>query len=85
MTATGRRDVDGVEPDPQAGEPAAPRRSLMARLDAIEGLPILLVFVIVLVVFMVLAPGTFLGHRIYKSLLITAPPLLIAPASASAL
>ncbi|MEE8270169.1 MAG: ABC transporter permease [Alphaproteobacteria bacterium] len=77
MTATGRRDVDGVEPDPLADTPAAPRRSLMARLDAIEGLPILLVFVIVLVVFMVLAPGTFLGHRIYKSLLITAPPLLI--------
>ncbi|NNG04649.1 MAG: ABC transporter permease [Inquilinus sp.] len=56
---------------------AAPRASPLAVLGRVEGLPIVLVFLLVIAVFMVLAPNTFLGDRIYKSLLITLPPLLI--------
>jgi len=42
-----------------------------------EGLPVILVFVLVLAIFMVAAPGTFLSDRIYASLLITLAPLLV--------
>lgn len=71
MTAT-------VHKTPAAqGSNPAPRRSPLSVLGRIEGLPIMLVFLLVLVVFMVLAPNTFLGDRIYKSLLITVPPLLL--------
>ena len=71
MTATVHKT-----PAAQASNPA-PRPSPLSALGRIEGLPIMLVFLVVLAVFMVLAPNTFLGDRIYKSLLITVPPLLI--------
>lgn len=57
--------------------PAAPRRPLIARLLATEGVPILLVLIVVLVVLMALAPNAFLGWRTYISVLINYQPQII--------
>ena len=57
--------------------PAAPRRPLIARVLATEGVPILLVLVVVLVVLMVLAPNAFLGWRTYVSVMINYQPQII--------
>jgi simple sugar transport system permease protein len=50
---------------------------MLQRLMLIEGLPIILVFAVVVGIFMYLAPGTFLSGRIYITLLITMAPLLL--------
>jgi len=54
-----------------------PQGSLVGRLLAVEGVPILLVLIVVLVVLMVLAPNAFLGWRTYISVLINYEPQLI--------
>lgn len=43
----------------------------------IEGLPIILVFVLILALFMYSAPNVFLAPQIYTTLLSTAPPLIL--------
>jgi simple sugar transport system permease protein len=50
---------------------------MLQRLNSIEGLPIILVFAVVVGIFMYLAPTTFLSDRIYATLLITMAPLLL--------
>ena len=50
---------------------------MLRRLNSIDGLPIILVFAVVVGIFMYLAPGTFLSDRIYVSLLITMAPILL--------
>jgi simple sugar transport system permease protein len=51
----------------------APSRTL----PRIEGLPIILVFGVILALFMVEAPSVFLAPNIYTTLLSTAPPLIV--------
>ena len=43
----------------------------------VEGLPIILVFALILALFMYTAPGVFLAPQIYVTLLSTAPPLIL--------
>jgi ribose/xylose/arabinose/galactoside ABC-type transport system permease subunit len=43
----------------------------------IEGLPILIVLLVIVGIFMITAPQSFLGSRIYMSFLATVPPPLI--------
>jgi simple sugar transport system permease protein len=50
---------------------------MLGRLNSVEGLPIILVFAVVVGIFMYLAPTTFLSDRIYITLLITMAPLLL--------
>ena len=50
---------------------------MLRRLNSVDGLPIILVFAVVVGIFMYLAPGTFLSDRIYVSLLITMAPILL--------
>jgi simple sugar transport system permease protein len=53
----------------------------MARLFArIEGLPIIVVFALLLALFMYTAPDVFLAPQIYTTLLSTAPPLILLAA-----
>ncbi len=48
-------------------------------LAHIEALPIILVYIIIVVVFMITAPRTFLRYRIYQSFMSTVPiPLILA-------
>ena len=47
----------------------------------VEGLPIVAVLLILVLVFMISAPGVFLGYRIYMSFLATVPPLLVLAAA----
>lgn len=47
------------------------------RLPRIEGLPIIVVFALILALFMVEAPSVFLAPNIYTTLLSTAPPLIL--------
>lgn len=54
----------------------APPRPL-SRLLAVEGLPIILVFVLILAVFMYTAPQVFLAPFIYTTFLATLPPLIL--------
>ena len=54
----------------------APQRPL-ARLLATEGVPILLVLIVVLIVLMALAPNAFLGWRTYVSVMINYQPQII--------
>jgi simple sugar transport system permease protein len=49
----------------------------MTPLARIEGLPIIAVFAGVVGLFMVTAPGVFLAWPIYRSFLVTVPPVLI--------
>jgi simple sugar transport system permease protein len=60
-----------------ARRPATPRRPLLARLLATEGVPILLVLIVVLVALMALAPNAFLGWRTYVSVMINYQPQII--------
>jgi simple sugar transport system permease protein len=53
------------------------QRSLIARLLAVEGVPILLVLVAILAALMILAPNAFLGWRTYVSILINYQPQII--------
>jgi len=46
-------------------------------LARIEGLPIIAVYVVIAVLFMITAPGTFLKYRIYQSFMSTVPVPLI--------
>src|SRR5271168_3548461 len=52
-------------------------KSLFAR---IEGLPIIVVFALILALFMYTAPSVFLAPQIYTTLLSTAPPLILLAA-----
>jgi len=49
----------------------------IAKLVKIEGLPIILVYFVLMVVFIITATKVFTGYRIYMSFLQTVPPLLI--------
>jgi len=49
----------------------------IAKLIKIEGLPIILVYFVLMVVFIITATKVFTGYRIYMSFLQTVPPLLI--------
>lgn len=55
----------------------APRPALSTRILGIEGLPILIVFVVILLVLMVAAPNAFLGYRTYLSILANYQPQII--------
>jgi simple sugar transport system permease protein len=57
--------------------PAAARRPLLARLLATEGVPILIVLIVILATLMVLAPNAFLGWRTYVSVMINYQPQII--------
>jgi len=46
-------------------------------LDRIEALPIIIVYIVIVVVFMITAPATFLKYRIYQSFMSTVPVPLI--------
>jgi simple sugar transport system permease protein len=52
-------------------------RSRLGQWTAIEGLPILVVLLVIIGIFMITAPSSFLGPRIYMSFLATVPPALI--------
>ena len=45
--------------------------------ETVEGLPIIVVFLVVVAIFMITAPRSFLGINIYMSFLATVPPPLI--------
>jgi len=53
------------------------REPLPARLLRIEGLPISAVLLILVALFMLIAPEVFLSYRIYMSFLANVPPLLV--------
>ncbi|MHC2995659.1 MAG: ABC transporter permease [Candidatus Atribacteria bacterium] len=50
---------------------------IIAKLVKIESLPIILVYFVLMVVFIITATKVFTGYRIYMSFLQTVPPLLI--------
>jgi simple sugar transport system permease protein len=56
------------------------RDSLPARLVRVEGLPITAVLVVLVAVFMLIAPEVFLSFQIYMSFLATAAPILVLAA-----
>ncbi|MBN9027674.1 MAG: ABC transporter permease, partial [Rhizobiales bacterium] len=53
------------------------RLSLSRRIFAVEGMAILAVFALLIAIFMVTAPQTFLGYRIYMTFLANVPPPMI--------
>lgn len=55
--------------------PKKPR--YLPKLAHIEGLPIIVVFLLLVVLFMIAAPGVFLHWPIYLSFLTTVPPMLV--------
>ena len=50
---------------------------LLARLVGTEGVPIAMVFVLLIGLFILTAPGAFTGYRIYMSFMATVPPPMI--------
>jgi simple sugar transport system permease protein len=56
------------------------RRAPPTLISRIEGLPIIVVFALLLALFMYTAPGVFLQPQIYTTLLSTAPPLILLAA-----
>src|SRR6185369_17411401 len=54
---------------------AAPR--LFRMIQRVEGLPIILVFIVLLALFMYTAPEVFLAPYIYTTFLSTLPPLIL--------
>jgi simple sugar transport system permease protein len=56
---------------------ATPARSGPSLLTRLEGLPIIVVFLLLLVLFMGLAPEVFLSPNIYVTFLSTLPPLVL--------
>jgi simple sugar transport system permease protein len=52
-------------------------KALPRRWPRIEGLPIIFVFALILLLFMIEAPSVFLAPNIYTTLLSTAPPLIV--------
>src|SRR5262245_725859 len=57
--------------------PAKQARPLPSRLLATEGVPILMVLVVILIALMALAPNAFLGWRTYVSVMINYQPQII--------
>jgi simple sugar transport system permease protein len=57
--------------------PMPPAVSPLRRLARIEGLPIMIVFVLLLALFMTTAPEVFLAPNIYTTFLSTLPPLVL--------
>ena len=55
----------------------APTVSLVRRFFAIEGMAIIVVLALLIALFMVSAPRTFLGYRIYMAFLASVPPPII--------
>ena len=53
------------------------RSSLVRRFFAVEGMAILAVLALLIVLFMISAPRTFLGYRIYMAFLANVPPPII--------
>jgi simple sugar transport system permease protein len=51
--------------------------SPLARFFAVEGVPIAIVFLVLVGIFMITAPQAFLGYRVYMSFMATVPPPLI--------
>lgn len=51
--------------------------SPLRRALTIEGLPVMLVLLALVLAFMIAAPEVFLGHLIYMSFLVNVPPLLV--------
>ncbi len=60
-----------------ARAPTAAGSSLLGRIGAIEGVPIALVFVLLITLFVITAPAAFTGYRIYMSFMATVPPPMI--------
>jgi simple sugar transport system permease protein len=60
-------------PAPRTGRIGA----LVGRLSKIEGVPIALVFVLLVLLFCIVAPRAFLGYRLYMSFMATVPPPMI--------
>src|SRR6185437_2226754 len=65
-----------------AGVPAAaPRRGGLGETVRgalrVEGVPIAIVFVLLVILFMIFAPRAFLGYRLYMSFMATVPPPMI--------
>jgi simple sugar transport system permease protein len=56
------------------------RRAAPSLFARIEGLPIIIVFALILALFMYTAPEVFLAPQIYTTLLSTAPPLILLAA-----
>ena len=56
------------------------RESSLARLLRVEGLPITAVLLLLVALFMLIAPEVFLSYRIYMSFLANVPPLLVLAA-----
>lgn len=54
-----------------------PGNPFLPRLARVEGLPIILVFLILVGFFMIASPQVFLGWPIYLSFLTTVPPMLV--------
>jgi len=55
----------------------SPRVGLGSRLLTVEGLPIFLVLIVILVALMAIAPNAFLGYRTYLSIIINYQPQII--------
>ncbi len=53
------------------------RRRGVGLFARVEGLPIIIVFALLLALFMYTAPDVFLAPQIYTTLLSTAPPLIL--------
>jgi simple sugar transport system permease protein len=53
------------------------KRSLIAFLRKIEGLPVAAVLIVLYAIFIITAPMVFTGYRIYMSFLQTVPPVLV--------
>jgi simple sugar transport system permease protein len=62
-----------TSPAPRTGRIGA----LVGRLSKIEGVPIALVFVLLVLLFCIVAPRAFLGYRLYMSFMATVPPPMI--------
>jgi simple sugar transport system permease protein len=60
----------------QKSPPRAPREWL-STLGKVEGLPIIIVFMLLIGLFMIAAPNVFLNWPIYLSFLTTVPPMLV--------
>ncbi len=52
-------------------------KTVETKWGSIEGLPIIIVYVVLIGAFMIAAPGTFLKYRIYQAFMSTVPPPLV--------
>lgn len=60
-----------------AGTRQAAKSGWLARFLALEGVPIAVVFAVLIGLFVFTAPGAFTGYRIYMSFMATVPPPMI--------